>query len=79
MLCVLSAGEQEHGCVVFSASSKQGLLQCLLQFSYDDVLERLKSQSAALVQALGGNGTLGGSADETALDQVRAANCQQFT
>eukprot|EP00878_Enallax_costatus_P003415 GHUV01003625.1.p1 GENE.GHUV01003625.1~~GHUV01003625.1.p1 ORF type:complete len:1706 (+),score=714.87 GHUV01003625.1:54-5120(+) len=42
-----------------------------VQSSYEDVLERLKSQSAALVQALGGSGAMGGAADQIALDQLR--------
>lgn len=41
-----------------------------LQASYTDVLERLKGQSAALLQALAGGGSSAGAADETALTQV---------
>lgn len=44
-----------------------------MQGAYDDVLERLKGQSNELLAALGGNpGSIAlGSADETALSQVR--------
>eukprot|EP00879_Flechtneria_rotunda_P017649 GHRR01018501.1.p1 GENE.GHRR01018501.1~~GHRR01018501.1.p1 ORF type:complete len:2335 (+),score=1054.13 GHRR01018501.1:417-7421(+) len=42
-----------------------------LQATYDDVLERLKDQSAALVQALGTSSVVG-AIDETALTQLRS-------
>lgn len=42
----------------------------MLQATYDDVLERLKGQSTALLQALGNGGGMAGAADETALAQV---------
>ncbi|WIA18956.1 hypothetical protein OEZ85_003625 [Tetradesmus obliquus] len=50
---------------------KQAQLQ-ELQATYDDVLERLKGQSTALLQALGNGGGMAGAADETALAQLRA-------
>jgi hypothetical protein len=43
---------------------------CSFQASYDDVLERLKGQSTALLQALGNGGGMAGAADENALAQV---------
>jgi hypothetical protein len=53
------------------------LLLCLRQASYDDVLERLKGQSTALLQALSNGGGMAGAADETALAQVCVATCSQ--
>jgi hypothetical protein len=52
-----------------AAERRQGQLEDL-QAAYDDVLERLKFQSAALLQALGSGGSLAGGADETAMSQV---------
>lgn len=66
-------------CSKASSLWSQGCLFCwcahlsCIQAAYDDVLERLKGQSNELLAALGGSPgcvTLG-SADETALSQVR--------